>query len=68
MWYGVPFFAIMLLAALQSIPKELYESAELDGAGPFVRMFGITIPYILPTIISTTLLRTMWIMNFPVIA
>ena len=28
-------------------------------------MFGITIPYILPTIISTTLLRTMWIMNFP---
>ena len=64
-WYGVPFFAIMLLAALQSIPKELYESAELDGAGPFVRMFGITIPYILPTIISTTLLRTMWIMNFP---
>ncbi|MGI0528860.1 sugar ABC transporter permease [Treponema socranskii] len=64
-WYGVPFFAIMLLAALQSIPKELYESAELDGAGPFVRMFSITIPYILPTIISTTLLRTMWIMNFP---
>lgn len=64
-WYGVPFFAIMLLAALQSIPKELYESAELDGAGPFVRMFKITIPYIFPTIISTTLLRTMWIMNFP---
>ena len=64
-WYGVPFFAIMLLAALQSIPKELYESAELDGAGPLVRMFGITIPYILPTIVSTTLLRTMWIMNFP---
>lgn len=64
-WYGVPFFAIMLLAALQSIPKELYESAQIDGAGPVTRLFRITIPYIMPTIVSTTLLRTMWIMNFP---
>ena len=31
-WYGVPFFAITLLAALQSIPGELYEAAEIDGA------------------------------------
>jgi multiple sugar transport system permease protein len=64
-WYGVPFFAIMLLAALQSIPKELYESAVLDGAGPAKCLFYITIPYVMPTIVSTTLLRTMWIMNFP---
>lgn len=64
-WYGVPFFAIMLLAALQSIPQELYEAAEIDGATGFQKLFNITIPYIKPTIISTTLLRTMWIMNFP---
>jgi len=64
-WYGVPFFAIMLLAALQSIPQELYEAAEIDGATGFQKLFKITIPYIKPTIISTTLLRTMWIMNFP---
>ncbi|TAH50636.1 MAG: sugar ABC transporter permease [Treponema sp.] len=64
-WYGVPFFAIMLLAALQSIPNELYESAAIDGAGPARRLFSITIPYVMPTIVSTTLLRTMWIMNFP---
>lgn len=64
-WYGVPFFAIMLLAALQSIPGELYESAQMDGAGPARRLFSITIPYVMPTIVSTTLLRTMWIMNFP---
>ena len=64
-WYGVPFFAIMLLAALQSIPEELMEAAKIDGAGPLRRLFSITIPYIKPTIISTTLLRTMWIMNFP---
>jgi multiple sugar transport system permease protein len=64
-WYGVPFFAIMLLAALQSVPEELMEAAKIDGAGPIRRLFSIIIPYIKPTIISTTLLRTMWIMNFP---
>ncbi|OAA29476.1 sugar ABC transporter permease [Kosmotoga arenicorallina S304] len=64
-WYGVPFFAIMLLAALQSVPKELYEAAEIDGATKLRQLFDVTIPYIKPTIISTTLLRTMWIMNFP---
>ncbi len=64
-WYGIPFFAIMLLAALQSVPQELYEAAEIDGANSFVKLFKITIPYIKPTIISTTLLRAIWIMNFP---
>jgi len=64
-WYGIPFFAIMLLAALQSVPLELYEAAEMDGAGHFKKLFHITIPYIKPTIISTTLLRAIWIMNFP---
>lgn len=64
-WYGVPFFAIMLLAALQSIPEELMEAAKIDGAGPVKRLFSITIPYIKPTIVNTILLRTMWIMNYP---
>ncbi|MDR0539092.1 MAG: sugar ABC transporter permease [Spirochaetaceae bacterium] len=64
-WYGIPFFAIMLLAALQSVPKELYESAEIDGAGKTRQLFYVTIPYIQPTIASTVLLRFMWIMNFP---
>jgi multiple sugar transport system permease protein len=63
-WYGIPFFAIMLLAALQSVPRELYECAEVEGAGQVRQLFSVTIPYILPTIVSTTLLRTMWIMNF----
>ncbi len=55
----------MLLAALQSVPEELYEAAKVDGANAFTRLFSVTIPYIRPTIISTTLLRMMWIMNFP---
>ncbi|AEF82487.1 carbohydrate ABC transporter permease [Leadbettera azotonutricia] len=64
-WYGIPFFAIMLLAALQSVPRELYESAEIDGAGKARQLFQITIPYIKSTITTTILLRFMWIMNFP---
>ncbi len=64
-WYGIPFFGIMLLAALQSVPTELYEAATLDGAGRIQQLFKVTIPFIRPTIISTTLLRTMWIINFP---
>jgi multiple sugar transport system permease protein len=64
-WYGIPFFAIMLLAALQSVPKELYESADIDGAGKARQLFSVTIPYIQSTITSTVLLRFMWIMNFP---
>jgi multiple sugar transport system permease protein len=64
-WYGVPFFGIMLLAALQSVPAELYEAATIDGAGRVRQLFSVTIPYVRPTIISTVLLRTMWIINFP---
>lgn len=64
-WYGITFFAIMILAALQSIPEELFEAAKIDGAGYFQQLINITIPYILPTLIVTTLLRVIWILNFP---
>ncbi len=64
-WYGIPFFAIMSLAALQSIPNSVYEAAEIDGAGGFTKLFRITIPYIRPTLINTILLRVIWVMNFP---
>lgn len=64
-WYGIPFFAIMLLSALQSIPQELYDAAEVDGTRYLTKLFYITIPYIKPTIIYTTLTRAIWIMNFP---
>lgn len=62
-WMGVPFFAIMNLAALQSIPNDTYEAADLDGCGPVKRFFSITLPYIKPTVIMTLLLRTIWIFN-----
>jgi len=64
-WYGVTFFAIMILAALQSIPDELYEAAALDGAGKARTLFQITIPYIRTTLVLTVLLRIIWTFNFP---
>ncbi len=64
-WYGVPYFSVMLLAALQSVPKELYESAQIDGAGKLGQLLYVTIPYISSTISSTILLRCIWIMNYP---
>ncbi|WP_410795774.1 carbohydrate ABC transporter permease [Paenibacillus sp. J5C2022] len=66
-WYGIAFFAIMLLAALQSVPADLYEAADMDGAGVIRKFFNVTFPYILPTIIATTLLRAIWIFNDPTI-
>ena len=63
-WWGVPFFAITLLAALQAIPGEMYEAASIDGAGPWMRFLHVTLPYLAPTIAITVLLRTIWISNF----
>ena len=62
-WIGIPFFGIMLLASLQSIPSDYYEAADIDGAGRVARFFRITIPCIKPTIIMTVLLRVIWIFN-----
>ena len=63
-WFGVPFFAITLLAALQSIPGELYEAAEIDGASPWQTFIKITLPFLAPMIAITVMLRTIWIANF----
>jgi multiple sugar transport system permease protein len=63
-WYGIAFFTIMFQAAMQGVPDELYEAAQVDGAGIIRRFFSITLPYIYPVIILTTLLRSIWIFNF----
>jgi multiple sugar transport system permease protein len=63
-WYGIPFFAITLLAALQSIPNDLYEAAAIDGASEAQQFRSITLPFLAPTIAITLMLRTVWIANF----
>jgi len=64
-WYGVTFFAIMILAALQSVPDELLEAAALDGAGRWNTLVRVTLPTIRTTLLMTILLRVIWIFNFP---
>ena len=63
-WWGIPFFAITMLAALQSIPRDIYEAAAIDGAGAIARFRSITLPFLAPTIAIAVLLRTVWIANF----
>lgn len=63
-WFGVPFFAITLLAALQSIPSELYEAAQIDGASGWQSFTKITLPFLAPMMVITLMLRTIWIANF----
>ena len=55
-WTG--YNALILLAGMQAIPRELYESAALDGAGPIRRFFSITIPQLRPTVIFVIVTAT----------
>ena len=64
-WYGIPYFTIMITAALRGVPADLYEAANMDGANPLQRFFHVTIPSIKSTLLLTLLLRTIWIFNFP---
>lgn len=57
-WKYTPLVALMLLAALQTIPEDLYEAAKIDGASPFRRFVSVTIPLIKPTVIVVLIFRT----------
>ena len=59
-WRGLPFFAITILAGLVSIPKELYEAAEADGAGPVARFWLITLPLLKPVLTIVILFSTIF--------
>lgn len=59
-WCGYPFFMISILAGLQGISPDLYEAAEVDGAGAVRRFFSITIPQLIPVITSMALLDVIW--------
>ena len=58
-WKTAPFMALLLLAGLQVIPKELYESARVDGASPFREFFAITLPLLRPAIGVALIFRTL---------
>jgi multiple sugar transport system permease protein len=62
-WYGTPLMALILLAVRQTIAKELYEAALVDGASPLRMFWHITLPHLMPTIFFLVLLRTIWMSN-----
>lgn len=59
-WRGLPFFALAVLAGLVSIPNELYEAAEADGASPAARFWHITLPLLRPVLAVVVLLSTIF--------
>ena len=59
-WAGYPFFMISILAGLQGIPSDLYEAAEVDGAGGVRKFWSITLPQLRPIITSMAVLDLIW--------
>ncbi|MBY2996282.1 MULTISPECIES: carbohydrate ABC transporter permease [Rhizobium] len=67
-WAGYPLYMVSLLAGLQGISKELYEAAGIDGANGLQKFWYITIPQLMPIIISIALLDFIWTMQvFPLV-
>ncbi|MET9143566.1 MULTISPECIES: carbohydrate ABC transporter permease [unclassified Streptomyces] len=62
-WIGIPFNMVALLGGLQSIPKELYEAAEMDGASPWQRFVNVTLPGLKPVSNTVILLGCIWTFN-----
>ncbi|HEX9658204.1 MAG TPA: sugar ABC transporter permease [Bacteroidota bacterium] len=62
-WLGFPFMMVIALGALQSIPHELYEAADIDGASWWHKFRHITIPLIRPVMIPAITLGTVWTFN-----
>jgi trehalose/maltose transport system permease protein len=58
-WKTTPFVALLLLAGLQVIPKDLYEAADVDGASPLQQFWRITLPLLKPAILVTLIFRTL---------
>jgi ABC-type sugar transport system permease subunit len=62
-WRGFPFWFVSILAALQAVPKELYEAARVDGANAWQRFWTVTVPGIRQVVIVTVLLSSIWTAN-----
>lgn len=62
-WVGVPFMMVALLGGLQSIPAELYEAAEVDGATPWQRFRNVTMPGLASVASTVVLLGAIWTFN-----
>ncbi|WP_284645487.1 carbohydrate ABC transporter permease [Paenibacillus silviterrae] len=62
-WRGIPFMGIAILAGLQTISREMYEAAMLDGAGAIKRFFYMTLPSVKEVTILAAVMTTIWTLN-----
>jgi len=58
-WKATPFMALLLLAGLQLIPKDLYEAGSIDGASKVRQFWAITLPLVTPTLLVALIFRTL---------
>lgn len=62
-WKYTPFIVIVLVARLQTVPRDLYEAARIDGANPWQLFRDVTFPWLRPVFLIALLLRTIWTVN-----
>jgi arabinogalactan oligomer/maltooligosaccharide transport system permease protein len=62
-WLSFPFMMVVILGALQSIPKDMYEAAEVEGANRWQRLRHITLPLLKPTLVPAIVLSVVWTFN-----
>ncbi len=62
-WLGWPFMSVVATGALQAIPSELYEAAEVDGASAWQKFWHITVPLIRPAMVPAIMLGSIWTFN-----
>ena len=63
-WQWTPYVALIVLGGLQSLPPSVYEAAQIDGASSFKTFQRITLPLLLPTIVTATILRSVDLLRF----
>lgn len=63
-WQWAPYVALIVLGGLQSLPPSVYEAAEIDGATRFKVLYRITLPLLMPTIMTATILRSVDLLRF----
>jgi len=63
-WNWYPFLTLTLLAGMQNIPGQLYEAVETDGGGAWRKFWFITIPHLMPVILTICLLDFLWTFRF----
>jgi arabinogalactan oligomer/maltooligosaccharide transport system permease protein len=62
-WLGFPFMMVVTVAALTSVPKDVLEAAEVDGASPWQRLWHVTLPMIRPSMVPAVTLGAIWTFN-----